>query len=141
MMKLTLLIFVLILSGCSNDFNTICTYYDELSKHPSIDSLSPKERYNLISKKVDDLDDSNAKAIWSVLGTAAADEQYEIFQRAAVETDGGSDWECPTMEALMSISIKNKTADSNLKEELDHLNVTTMENADFSYRKRTVPIL
>ena len=98
---LTFTSLILLLSSCSktNDFNTLCSYFDSLAKETSIDSMSPLDKHNFIHERVirDLNSNSNARVSWEALvNFTPASGRYEMFIEAA-KSSSHEAWECASM--------------------------------------------
>ena len=108
---------IITLFSCSKshtDFDYVCDSFNELNRHPSLESLSPEDRFTFINKKVIDLpSSSNARKVWELL-SATTDEKYSLFKQAADEVTG-NEWSCISMEEL-SITLNSPGESSRTHE-------------------------
>ncbi|MFC3152277.1 hypothetical protein ACFOEK_14675 [Litoribrevibacter euphylliae] len=140
MIRLLTVLLVVVISGCSNDFDKTCEFFTELSGHPDIEQMSSNDKHLFIIEKMDSLNDGDAKAAWQAIAYAVPEEKYSLFQQVAIESGAGDDWNCPQMESLAPL-IKPETYSQNDRDSLDAIGVTREKDADFEAKKSTLPVL
>ena len=89
-----------------SEFNQLCSYFDELSQHSSIATLSGKEKNDFIMGRLENLStDGNAKLAWSAIRNFTPNEErYSMFKQG-VESIIEQEWDCSSMEMLAASSI------------------------------------
>ncbi len=98
------------LSGCAenkgvtNDFQAVCTYFQELERLENVGLLTAGERNNFIVALIEkNIPASAASASWEAVSYAVAEQRYEIFKMGA-ESELRETWSCPAMEKLAPLT-------------------------------------
>jgi len=89
-----------------SEFNQICGFFDALSNHPSIATLSGKEKNDFIMERLESLrPEGNAKLAWTLIRNFTPNEErYGMFKQG-VESVIEQEWSCSSMEALAASSV------------------------------------
>ncbi len=129
MTKFIIVMLALALSGCVNDFDTVCDAFDDLSKQPNLSKLSTQKRDQFILDRIKSLRDrADAKVAWiAVRNVVPNSERYPMFKESA-KASLGRTWSCNSM-----VDLAASTYPESLPADQTTLppNVTTMENAEF----------
>ncbi|MCW8935154.1 MAG: hypothetical protein OQK98_10555 [Gammaproteobacteria bacterium] len=93
------------LVSCSstNDFTTMCGYFDDLEKELQTKELSPDQKFTFINDKVINnlAEGSAARESWNaIVGYVKVEGRYALFKSAA-EATIKSDWHCDSMRVLL----------------------------------------
>jgi hypothetical protein len=98
------------LFGCTdnndapNDFQAVCTYFEELVKLENVNSLTAEDRNKFIVARIEQNIPASAASIsWEAVSYAVAEQRYEIFKMGA-ESELKETWDCPTMERLAPLT-------------------------------------
>jgi hypothetical protein len=98
------------LLGCAdngettNDFQAVCTYFQELEKLENVNSLTAEERNKFIVALIEkNIPASAASISWGAVSYAVAEQRYEIFKMGA-ESELKETWDCPAMEKLAPLT-------------------------------------
>ena len=98
------------LLGCAdnnettNDFQAVCTYFQELDRQEDVNSLTTEERNKFIVARIEqNIPASAASVSWEAVSYADAEQRYEIFKLGA-ESELKEDWNCPSMEKLAPLT-------------------------------------
>lgn len=102
---LNILLLMMLFSGCTdkvatNEFDQVCTYFDELKGALQKEDMSPVQRDFYIAEKITSgiPESSNARIAWEAISYAES-ERYELFKTSAQEVLG-RDWHCESMQKL-----------------------------------------
>jgi|SRR5690606_35974032 len=94
-----------LLSGCAdkvatNEFDQVCTYFDELKDALQKEDMSPVKRDLYITEKITSgiPEASEARIAWAGISYAES-ERYELFKTSAQEVLR-RDWHCESMKTL-----------------------------------------
>ena len=87
----------------ASDYDQVCEYFDQLQDEISTKTLTPKQRGQFISDRVNKHlgELSHARELWEVIRYAVPEERYEMFKVTAEEQTGKA-WECESMRRLIS---------------------------------------
>tara|TARA_R100000656_G_scaffold32180_1_gene27960 strand:- start:140 stop:496 length:357 start_codon:yes stop_codon:yes gene_type:complete len=98
------------LLGCAdnnkatNDFQAVCTYFQELERQENVNSLTTEERNKFIVARIEqNIPASAASVSWDAVSYAVAEQRYEIFKMGA-ESELKETWDCPAMEKLAPLT-------------------------------------
>ena len=98
------------LLGCAdnsetiNDFQAVCTYFQELEKLENVNSLTAEGRNKFIVALIEkNIPASAASISWKAVSYAVAEQRYEIFKMAA-ESELKETWDWPAMEKLAPLT-------------------------------------
>lgn len=98
------------LSGCTdnyetiNDFQAVCTYFQELEQQENVNSLTAEDRNKFIVARIEqNIPASAASVSWEAVSYAVAEQRYEIFKMGA-ESELKETWDCPAMEKLAPLT-------------------------------------
>lgn len=98
------------LLGCAdknkttNDFQAVCTYFQELEKQENVNSLTAEERNKFIVARIEQNIPASAVSIsWEAVSYAVAEQRYEIFKMGA-ESELKETWDCLAMEKLAPLT-------------------------------------
>lgn len=91
-------------SETTNDFQAVCTYFQELEKLESVNSLTAEGRNKFIVTLIEkNIPASDASISWEAVSYAVAEQRYEIFKMGA-ESVLKETWDCPAMEKLAPLT-------------------------------------
>jgi len=95
--------FSIVANSASNDFDIVCSFFNELSQTPNIEKMSPEQKADFINTRVASQlsERSDAKAAWAAVLNAVPHQRYELFISAA-ESILPNKWECAAMKQLAS---------------------------------------
>jgi len=93
------------LASCSktNDFTTMCGYFDALILELQAKELSPEQKFTFINDRVTKNLPVGSAAVesWNaIVGYVKVEGRYALFKDAA-EATIKSDWQCDSMQALL----------------------------------------
>lgn len=98
------------LLGCTekvavkNDFQAVCTYFQELDRQENVNSFTAGERNKFIVARIKkNIPASAASISWKAVNYAVAEQRYEIFKIGA-ESELKETWDCPAMEKLAPLT-------------------------------------
>ena len=92
-------------AACSstNDFDTVCSYFEQLEETARVKTLSSDEKFTFINELINkNMPTENpAKESWNaVVGYLPPEGRYAIYKDAAESTLERS-WQCTSMETLL----------------------------------------
>lgn len=102
---MAVVLFIGSLASCdkTNDFTTMCGYFDVLEKDLLTNKLSSDQKFSFINDQVTKNfpTDSAARESWNaVLGFEPVEGRYALFKEAAEATLNNA-WQCHSMQALL----------------------------------------
>ena len=95
---LACLSFAINVQAGNTDFDAVCEYFEKLNKLPNVNAMSNTERNAFILDSIESNlpMSSNARAAWTAIDSAVAEQRYELF-RSAAESVLNRPWACDAM--------------------------------------------
>lgn len=107
--KLGLVSAFIFIYGCDeqkklNEFDLVCSYFQDLKKVDNVNSMSAEQRNKFIIDKISkNIPSHSAAQSWDAVSYAVPEERYEIFKIGA-ESSLDQEWNCSAMEELAPLT-------------------------------------
>ena len=93
----------IVLDGCSSpehELDQVCEAFQQLQRHPALDSMSANARMSYVEDRVGPLSAlGHVRMMWESVPNTTAESRYNIFKTSADELLG-RDWRCSAMEQM-----------------------------------------
>lgn len=98
-LPIVVLLFLLLSCSKSNDFDSLCLFYNTLENESNLVNMSAKDKFEYINALVNTklAENSDARASWYAIINLTPEMRYQLFTEAA-ESSLNKSWRCDSLK-------------------------------------------